>query len=658
MISCLKKEEGKFVHRKRKVVNSMSKVYEPLSEEKKLVQVLESDTNAKKVAIFFWHGLGDCIQFQDLFTKLELMFQDVQFDMLLQKGLGQETLFPSVVLVDSSTKLEEMDYDYVFKVHFPVEQDPTLTKIELCNKLEIGIPNYISRYNKVRYDCASYPSRLVGIHYCNTAMPDTFNVPENIAKKIWYEVIEAGFIPIEVEFLHPFHNPVNIQFPFVNCTVRGVEVNIENLFGLIQSCTAILAVPSGPLHCALAMKPERVLYLEREIPINRFTHDPVASIDVKNYKEGSVKEWLERLDTKVEYKLERKVSEENIPLSTTVEIIEDGITSYKILDSSVESLYVPVDTIVEQVSDYAYYVGADYKYVPELCALLNSLDYVGNKQDVHIIGINLPDDFVNQFASLNYRVIHHVILQEEVETERGISEIVCRKRYWYAGEGLQYKAICVLDADLIFNRDPIQFFEIAEKTGFILGISKEQNKVYDDEHHTVNGQFIIPQGYWNDKDLCNCPLFVDPNIWGEALKRSWDIFIYQGFKAPDMDAMNICLIAANGHDKIVRLPGLQWLGTNEQHLKTYTKACLKGEDGKLWTENGLEIFCFHGQFYHDKWREQQLLNRKQCIAGRMDGSEKAYGDAVSGLEVLTQVFNTMLDYKIKIEKLDYRHSSV
>jgi len=317
------------------------------------------------------------------------------------------------------------------------------------------------------------------------------------------------------------------------------------------------------------------------------------------------------------------------------------------------------------MSDFAYFVGADYKYIPELCALLNSLDYVGNLFDVYVIGMHLPTAFTEQFDKVKYRIIYLNISEDEIHSSRGISEVACRKRYWYAGylgSTKGYKAICILDADLIFNRDPWQFFEIAEKTGFVLGVTKEQNKVYDDEHHKVysecspEGTFLYPPDFWNDMDICNCPIFIDPKIWGDAFVKSWLIFANQGFKAPDMDAMNLCLLKAGSHNQTIKLPGLQWLGTNEQHLKTYTKATIR-RDGKLWTENGLEIFSFHGQFYHEKWRKTQLENRKGCIASRLNGSEKSYGDAVGALDVLTGVFNKMLDYKIQIEKRDYRHEN-
>jgi len=50
---------------------------------------------------------------------------------------------------------------------------------------------------------------------------------------------------------------------------------------------------------------------------------------------------------------------------------------------------------------YSYICAADAKYLPELTALLNSLDYVGNKFDVDLIGIHLPDEFTKQFDKLS-----------------------------------------------------------------------------------------------------------------------------------------------------------------------------------------------------------------------------------------------------------------
>ena len=309
----------------------------------------------------------------------------------------------------------------------------------------------------------------------------------------------------------------------------------------------------------------------------------------------------------------------------------------------------------------AFIVTACSKYIPEITALLSSLDYVGSKADVHLWFYNYPEDYLKQLseADWSYKLHLHKIEESEAREFGGEGEILCRKRYWYASEiGKDYDAVCVLDADMVFVRDPYQFFEIAAKSGYILGVTKEQCKTYDHPHHTVNGEWIIPKGTWNDKDICNCPLFLDVKIWGDALKDSWEWFTRNypntNMKCPDMDCLNIALLKHGAHDKIIKLPGLQWLGTNEQHLKPYIRV-IGGPDGLLWTENGLEIFSYHGQYYKKIWRETQLANRHRCAEGYLGCSYNTDGMAKFALETLHNHFKKMLDWKIKIEKKNYVH---
>jgi len=315
-------------------------------------------------------------------------------------------------------------------------------------------------------------------------------------------------------------------------------------------------------------------------------------------------------------------------------------------------------------SDYCFVVCADIRYLPEFVALANSLDFVDNTSDVHFFGYHIPQEVINQFPLLGYNVIFHEITDEEISLNHGLSEVVCRKRYFYANEvGREYVAVCVLDADMIFTRNPFQFFVIAEKTGYVLGASKEQNKVYDDGHHTWHGEFIIPKGYYNPVDLCNCPLFVDTKIWGRALEKSYQIFVDgfnemkgDNFKAPDMDAMNICLLEAGSADKTIVLPGIQWLATNEQLLKPYIRAI--NDKGLIKTECGIPVFSYHGQYYHKKWRDCQIDNRHNCAQGYLKTTECPDDMAKGAMNLLYGNFLKMLDWKIKIPKLNYRHPEV
>jgi len=316
------------------------------------------------------------------------------------------------------------------------------------------------------------------------------------------------------------------------------------------------------------------------------------------------------------------------------------------------------------MGNYAFVVGATGSYSPELVAMLNSLDYVGNKADVHIYGIDIEPQVFEQFGKLGYLVDFHNVSEQEWQEAKGRSEVVCRKRYWYAAEiAKDYDAVCILDADLIWVRNPINYFIMAEKTGLIFGPGKEQNKVYDDPHHQFNGEWLIPQGYYNHNDLCNCPVFLDANKHNEALRKSWEWFITgnpdTNFRAPDMDAMNIAFLKYAGSENIVALPGIQWLGTNEQMLKPYMRAV--SDRGLFKTESGIQIYCYHGQFYHKKWRDCQLDNRHNCASGYLKADKHPEvignldGQASGAMNMLHEYFRKMLDYKIVIEKKNYRH---
>ena len=270
----------------------MSQIIEPYRQEKKVLDYL-SDESVKKIGLVFYHGLGDCVQFMHILKFLRDIYRDRKIDILLQSNLNQESIFPDAIMIDNWDHLEELDYDYIFKIHFPVEIEG-MTKAELCCETEIGctkiweygqIPNY-PRKN------FGYPSKLIGIHFHNTALPEVFNPSREVAERIWNEVRDSGFIPIELDFNHPYHNPINEKFDFIDCTVRRVHGNVFTLLSLINACQGVIAVPSGPLHCSLAIIPKQVLYLEKNIPLKRFTYWSIPSVNVLDYKGGEVTDWL------------------------------------------------------------------------------------------------------------------------------------------------------------------------------------------------------------------------------------------------------------------------------------------------------------------------------------------------------------------------------
>ncbi|NGX49315.1 MAG: hypothetical protein K940chlam5_00913 [Candidatus Anoxychlamydiales bacterium] len=248
-------------------------------KDKKLVEYLEP---GQKVLIRFGHGLGDTILFMPIFEKLKKLYPKVKFDLYVESG--QEEIFTSIKDKDAP------GYDHVFHLDFPMSEGSNKTKPQLCCEREIGIPP-ITQVAKF----PAYESPFVAVHFQGTALPGSVSCPEEIAKRVWLEILEAGKIPIECHFQHCWHNPVNKKYDFIDSSTRSAKAEITSLIGLIQHSFAFIGIASGPFITALSTIPERTLYLEKAHPLNTYTDLKIKKVSMSSYKSGSVKNFLEAL---------------------------------------------------------------------------------------------------------------------------------------------------------------------------------------------------------------------------------------------------------------------------------------------------------------------------------------------------------------------------
>lgn len=248
--------------------------------EKKLVEYLEP---GQRVLIRFGHGWGDTLMFMPIFRRLQDLYAEVNFDLYLEAG--QEEIFKTF------PDKEGPDHDHVFHLDFPMAEGSGLTKAQKCCIDELGI-DPLSEVEKL----AKVASPIVAVHFQGTALPNSVNCPEEVARKIWQETLDAGKIPIEAHFRHLFHNPVNTRYGFVDRHVRYCNANLSNLIGLIQTSFAFIGVASGPFVTALSIMPTRTLYLERNHAVTDYVkHLDIRSVHVDHYEEGMVSEWLTSL---------------------------------------------------------------------------------------------------------------------------------------------------------------------------------------------------------------------------------------------------------------------------------------------------------------------------------------------------------------------------
>lgn len=274
---------------------SMAFVCEPLKDGV-LLNARIREIQPRSALLIFWHGIGDLVMFLEPFHALRKAFPYVHFVIGLPGGLSHEELLPENVPyhlltgeeVNEDEKTNKLPYDLVAKITFPMsEGQAELTKGEWCCIHELGMDPVCGHG-----DLSLGVNRLVAVHFQITCLPDSCNPDRDTAERIWNDILEAGYIPLETHFQHIFHNPVNQKFDFIDASVRRARPRVSSLVGLLRTCGAFVGVVSGNFHVALSvLPPERIFLLEKDFKKEMFTKHNIASADLRNYQ-GEVGKWL------------------------------------------------------------------------------------------------------------------------------------------------------------------------------------------------------------------------------------------------------------------------------------------------------------------------------------------------------------------------------
>lgn len=301
------------------------------------------------------------------------------------------------------------------------------------------------------------------------------------------------------------------------------------------------------------------------------------------------------------------------------------------------------------MSRYAYVVASNCRYLPGVIAILNSLEASGNKHDVILLGYNLPEKLDEDIERLSFQV-NHIDLAEDMIRKFGEAEVLMRYRYaipyLLSAECNCYDAFCILDADMLILYDLTRYFRAVDGTGLIIGCTLEQKRRYAEANHEVppeSGNYLIPKDFWNGRDLCCAPLFIGPK-WYPALKKTWDIFAQEDpknrFRAPDMDALNMCLIEAGAYEHIIPDSQHIWTGLHECLMKAHTRA-IEMHD-KPFTEDGEEINVIHGQYWNKKWRGWQTENQIGMIKREFNNSDSYRNRSLGSFELVCRWWEKFL----------------
>ncbi|MCK4307119.1 hypothetical protein KAW50_02705 [candidate division WOR-3 bacterium] len=259
-------------------------------------------------------------------------------------------------------------------------------------------------------------------------------------------------------------------------------------------------------------------------------------------------------------------------------------------------------------SKFAWIIAGSSNYIPGITAFMNSARALGHKEDIILLSFRLPDEFLKEVQEKigNVRIVN---IQGEDQVRGTAIE-----RFRVAVEmGKEYKAICLLDADMFLTANCDLFFRIAE-AGFIVtgsnGMIINFNKAYQKQYNC----FLEKDEWPYPKVHTSAPIFLGPKHldWFERLYNSrridsWDDFLY----------LNLLGIKMGKYKDMIVLPPYVFTGIHHFGVKPVTGWMNK--NGMILSRTEEVIYIAHGKFWDKGW-----------YTGLMEPMERYYKDEQLG----------------------------
>ena len=240
-------------------------------------------------------------------------------------------------------------------------------------------------------------------------------------------------------------------------------------------------------------------------------------------------------------------------------------------------------------------IAASANYLPELNALLNSIDYWKIDTDIALLSYKLPSNYLTKIKeTFNFNI---EIIQAP-EGEQTKMTAIERFRIAYT-EGKNYEAILILDADMFFMSNVDLYFQVASK-GFIVCASNSMIISFDkgkDGYQDHYGVFLDEEKYPYPEIHTSVPIWLSPQDldWFQALynARRTDHF-------DDFLLLNLLGIKMGKNKKMITLPAYRCTNIHHTMLKPCIGTIRKGDLVLSGTEE--KMVSAHG-----KWADEAYV---------------------------------------------------
>jgi hypothetical protein len=266
------------------------------------------------------------------------------------------------------------------------------------------------------------------------------------------------------------------------------------------------------------------------------------------------------------------------------------------------------------MKNYAYFVSCSWNYVPYLNALLSSLHKYNNKHTVYLLTLGFQDKYLNAIQKqLGFQVFNIDVGEDPALDLVGKNLFMKQRRFKMIEEfGMQYDAICMLDADQFISSQNFNiFFDLVRGTNKLIGCEEAYKWEFNDKYRLFD-EVIFKEPIKAYKFMCSVPIFFDLKQWQDV----FSFYNKMAFNSYEVDSMgmkkkrigdiytwSISIYKNNRQNDCILLPmhamtqvhgtaGAFWCGLNRD--KTY-----------WYAGDGCEVYSIHGRIGTDHWKQSQ-----------------------------------------------------
>lgn len=289
------------------------------------------------------------------------------------------------------------------------------------------------------------------------------------------------------------------------------------------------------------------------------------------------------------------------------------------------------------MSKYAIVTSATPNYLPGLTALLNGLDLYGNNIDVWIVDFGIPKDYQEKTQNIFNFEVHFVPIEELLKM--GILEKDENPFYYYTFSFYLlylrlkeiYDAIGLFGTDMVPVDDIMKWFEVAEKTGFILTANSVCTiRTFDHiSEKDLDSNLVL-----GEIPVSDPPAILNPKLHQDVIEET----IRLGKWTYNMNAFASAIWNCKKTDKVLVLHSQLWVSGIYYLYRIEAIPDIKGR--MCYFANRERIHAVHGKFWDDG-----ILYRD--IKDKVPGTP-FYDFTYDGLKIFSDMYRDLnTKYKLK-----------